>query len=335
MKQGLIFGSGRIQLLAAPVGQLQGRLQQEQALFGRLRTNPGSFRTGRLRAVNLEGPAPHDPAVILPGIAGLAGKLEPTAALDAAVAMAVVAALPGEDSLQIQGEAGRAGPGRSADADGGLHRPAPEFGGQPSLAAGQCDDLTPAIHPGRPGIRQGEAALPGEVPLHAITVSTGEQELLGGALALQRDRPGPKAQREQPGGGCGSSAFVSLRGVDRFLFGMAGLCDRQHQPEPGQPEGSPSSGAVAIVAAGSIHRMLLTKGRPVLRMGGREAGGLRMRPAFRANWRPPVGDFPPGPSGAPSLPAEAAPSYPKRQDGPGCEGCGASGWPERRDRPRS
>ena len=129
--------------------------------------------------------------------------------------MAVVAALPGEDSLQVQGEAGRAGPGRGPDADVGLHRPAAEFGGQPSQAVGLGNDLTPAIDPGQPGIRQGETALPGEVPRHPVAVGAGEQKLLGGVLALQRDRPGPKAQGEQPGGGCSCRAPWSLRGVGR------------------------------------------------------------------------------------------------------------------------
>ncbi len=120
LKQGSIVGTGRFQPAAASVGHLQGRLQQEQALLGLLRTNSGSFGTGRILAVDLEGSAPHDPAVVLPGIAGLAGELEAAAALDAAVAMAVVAALSRKNSLQVQGEAGRTGPGGGLDADGAL-----------------------------------------------------------------------------------------------------------------------------------------------------------------------------------------------------------------------
>ena len=203
LKQRSIVGTCRVQPPAAPMGNLQGRLQQEQALLGCLRTNPGSFGTGRLQAVNLEGPAPGDPAVVLPGIAGLAGELEPAAALDAAVAMAVVTALTGEDPLQVQGEAGRAGPGGDLDGDAAHHGTAAEFGGQPNLAVSQGDDPTPAIHPGRPGIRQGETGLPGEVPLHPVAVSAGEQELLGSAPATQGNGRGLKTQGKKVGGGCG------------------------------------------------------------------------------------------------------------------------------------
>ena len=249
--------------------------------------------------------------------------------------MAVVAALPSKDSLQVQGEAGSPGSGGGLDAEGALRRKAAEFGGQPGLATGQGNHLPPVIHPAQPGIRQGETGLSGEIPLHPVAVPAGEQELLRGTAASQGDGPGLKREGKKYRGGCGFDVAWCLCGLGRFLFRMAWLCSRHHQCEQGQPEGRLGSAMISIVVAGSFHWIVAANGRPILRLAslGSGASGSGLRSMRLA--RPPAVDFRPGPSNAPCPRAEAPPSSPKPRGGPGCEECGAGGWPERLQRPRS
>ncbi len=116
--------------------------------------------------------------------------------------------------------------------------------------------MSPAIHSRRVGIRQGEAGLPGEVPLHPVAVSAGDQELLGGILASHGNGPGLKAEGQKFGGGCGRGAFrFPCRFVD-LRFRTAGLCGCQHQREKGQPERRSGRKVVSMVTAGSVHRTL-------------------------------------------------------------------------------
>ena len=185
------------QALTAAVDHLHGGLLQQQALLRTLRIHARHPRTARFHDQDLVDPPFHDPLVVLFRIESVEGELETSFSLDAAVALAGVAAPFGQNggdvAVETEGSLSRAG----IDSNPGLGLAPPDPGPESHLARRQGDDPAGVTHARQFGIGNSKPAVRGQIPLQTIGERPHDDETPGSLRPPQVRLLRDQSQSEQ------------------------------------------------------------------------------------------------------------------------------------------
>ena len=195
-QQRLVIFRFQRQLQPTLMGLGQGRLPQQQALFGFFPIDSRSLGPGIGRQ-DLVGPPPDDPAVVLLRVDAVERQLESSSSLHPSMAMGVVAAPAGQYPFDVPGKAQGRPVGPALDLEPHRGRPGPQASRHAGDTLGQ--GLDPPL--GRDRRHTGIGEFPpderGHIPLQPVAIAAHHQKLAGGPRPLQRHRLGHDPDRQQ------------------------------------------------------------------------------------------------------------------------------------------
>ena len=195
-QQRLVVFRFQRQLQPTLMGLGQGRLPQQQALFGFFPIDSRNLGS-RIGRQDLVGPPPDDPAVVLLRVDAVERQLESASSLHSSMAMAVVAAPPGQHPFDIPGEAQWRPVGRAIHPEPHRRRPGPQASRQIGSSLGQGLGLATGRDRRHSALGQFPSAERGHVALQPVAIAAHHQKLAGSPRSLQLHRLGHDPDRQQ------------------------------------------------------------------------------------------------------------------------------------------